>query len=347
MNKREVLAGLLDRAGLVGAVLSARGHVRSPWLTVLTYHRVAEPGADPELDSGVIDATPAQFERQVAMLTRHFELVGIQDLVAFTEGQPLPPNPLLITFDDGYLDCFSTALPILRRYGARAVFFVATAYTEERCAFWWDRISFTLKRTQRAQVVLTRPRRIVLDVASSRDHAIKAVLQLVKTEYGLDLDELLEELSFQADVPWDRDAERRIADRTLMTWDHLRELKALGMDVESHSRTHRVLQTLSDDALERELSGSKRELEERLGAEVQTIAYPVGYPISGEPRIKRALQAAGYRIGFTNSTGVTPTVGRFDPFGVCRMAADIELSDAYFRSMVALPPLARKRAITV
>jgi peptidoglycan/xylan/chitin deacetylase (PgdA/CDA1 family) len=347
MNKRELLADALHRAGVLRAVWSARSRLRSPWLTVLTYHRVARLDADSNMDAGVVDATPEQFDAQMSTLAEHFQFIGIPELVAFTEGVPLPPNPVIVTFDDGYLDCYTTALPILRRYGGRAVFFIATAYTEERCAFWWDRISYTLKRTERQQITLTRPREILLDLSGDRDRAIRRVLDLVKTEYALDLDELLDELSYQAGVPWDREEERRMVDQTLMTWDHLRELKGLGMDVESHSRTHRVLQTLPDEALARELRGSKRELEAKLGAAVHTIAYPVGYPIGGEARIRRALDDAGYRLGFTNATGVTPTRGRpLDRFDVRRLAMDLDISEAFFRTFVAIPPLARKRELT-
>ena len=61
-----------------------------------------------------------------------------------------------------------------------------------------------------------------------------------------------------------------------MTWDDVRALAGAGMDIESHTRTHRVLDTLDRDQLRDELVGSRRDLEAQLGRPIRAIAYPVG-----------------------------------------------------------------------
>ena len=98
---RSTLATVLDKAKLPGLLLSLRARTASPWITVLTYHRVAPVEAAADFDDGVVDVTPDAFDRQVAFVARSFDLVGIEDLIAFRRGAKLPKNPLLITFDDG------------------------------------------------------------------------------------------------------------------------------------------------------------------------------------------------------------------------------------------------------
>src|SRR5216110_1527820 len=139
--KRVQLAQALDRMGVWGLVLEARARALLPrkMLTVLTFHRVAPPDA-PGFDPDVSDTTPEVFDRQVGMVKRYFTLVDTAALDAHRIGAPLPPNPALITFDDGYRDNHDQALPILLRHGARAVFFVATRYVDERRLYWWERI---------------------------------------------------------------------------------------------------------------------------------------------------------------------------------------------------------------
>src|SRR6185436_8186185 len=107
---------------------------------------------------------------------------------------------------------------------------------------------------------------------------------------------------------------------------HVRALARAGMDVESHGKHHRVLQTLHADALDDELTGSRTELEAQLGRPVRAIAYPVGRRIAREARIRDALAAAGYRLGMSNKTGVNrlwplPLRGVLpvDPFDVRRL----------------------------
>ena len=77
---------------------------------------------------------------------------------------------------------------------------------------------------------------------------------MVKTTRLLDLDRFLDDLATRADAPWDAATERRLADRLIMTWDDVRTLRKSGMDVGSHTRTHRVLQTPNQRRAESELA---------------------------------------------------------------------------------------------
>ena len=127
-----------------------------------------------------------------------------------------------------------------------------------------------------------------------------------------------------------------------MTWDHARALRKAGMDVQSHTRTHRVLQTLTPDEVQDELEGSRTDLARELGEPIRAVAYPVGNPLSVASSIRPALVKAGYEIGFTNGTGPTSLREPLDPFGIGRQTVERALSEALFLSMLALPELAAK-----
>lgn len=94
-------------------------------LPVLLYHHVGAtlPGTYPSLT-----IAPNQFERQVTWLARRgFTGVSSSDVVAWLgEGDPLPPRPLLLTFDDGYASLDEFAFPVLRRHGFTAIVFLVT-----------------------------------------------------------------------------------------------------------------------------------------------------------------------------------------------------------------------------
>ncbi len=339
---RSKLASVLGRMGLPALVLSLRkAGVLRPWIPVLTYHRVARPDEVGTLDAGVVDVTPEAFDDQIGFLARWFDLVGLDELVAFRRGGKLPPNPLLITFDDGYLDNHTTALPILRAHGARAAFFIATSYVEERRLFWWDKVNHFVKRSTERAVEIVYPRRLALDLSTEREkrRSVSALLRIIKDHYGLDLDRFLAEVSRATGVILDRAEESELADRTLMTWDHVRALRLAGMDVGSHTRTHRVLQTLASDELARELAGSRQDLERVLGEPVRTVSYPVGKALAYTPGIRNAVRAAGYELGFSNGTGVNHA-WRFDPLDARRIAMDVDVTPSFYRAMVAVPYLA-------
>jgi peptidoglycan/xylan/chitin deacetylase (PgdA/CDA1 family) len=343
MAKREICE-LLDSAGALDAILRARAKSAWPWLTVLTYHRIhPEPDNQP-FDRGVIDATPVEFEKQVATLRRYFTMIGLDDLRRHMRGGALPSNPAILTFDDGYRDCYDRALPILLRHGVKATFFIATAYVNERKVFWWDRISYLIHQSPLERIELEYPIRASIELGSKKSEAIEQLLRIIKRWHNLDVERFLEGLTVCSGARWDSAIERRYADELIMTWDQIRALRRAGMDIQSHTRTHRVLQTVPHDELVSELAGSRKDLELELGERVSCVAYPVGRPIAREREIRAAVSAAGYELGFSNMNGVTWTWGRFDPLDVQRLAMGTDVPSAYFRGFLAVPWLAQAKA---
>ena len=94
-------------------------------LPVLMYHYVSRfPGA--------IAVSPEHFEDQCRGMAEHgWRGIGLDEAEGFLlKGAPLPPRSLLITFDDGYLDNYVYAWPILRKYGHKGVVFAVTERME-------------------------------------------------------------------------------------------------------------------------------------------------------------------------------------------------------------------------
>ncbi|MGN9912915.1 polysaccharide deacetylase family protein [Phytohabitans sp. LJ34] len=81
------------------------------------------------------------------------------------------------------------------------------------------------------------------------------------------------------------------AGRPELDWDQLAALRAGGVEIGSHSHTHRPLDCLGADELRAEVTGSRHVLEDGLGAAVDSFAYPFGY--HGD-RVRRAVLLAGY-----------------------------------------------------
>jgi peptidoglycan/xylan/chitin deacetylase (PgdA/CDA1 family) len=313
-------------------------------LSIVTYHHISDADPGYPYDPQVADATPAQFRRQIEMLARYCTPIGVDELVRAVHGAPLPRNPVMVTFDDGYRSCHDVALPILRAVGVRATFFVATSFISERKLYWWERIALVIHKARKRRATLRYPERLAIDL--DEPAVSDKLTDVVKNTSSLDVDRFLAELVQAFEIEWSPQIEAGYADQLIMTWDQVRALARAGMDVESHGKHHRVLQTLDDAALQDDLSGSKVDLEAQLGRPVRAVAYPVGRRINGERRIRAAVAQAGYQIGLSNHSGVNrwlPPALRglapIDPFDVRRLATDRELSDAMFLMQVALPRL--------
>lgn len=344
---RARVMGWLDRFGTFDLVLRARARTQAPVLSVLCYHSIGDPDAGYCFDPDVIDATPEQFWAHLSVLDRHFTVIGIDTLCAGLAGGTLPPNPLLISFDDGYRSCVDTALPILQEFGFPATFFIATHYVSERRLYWWDRIAYLLAKSPHQRITLTYPEPIEVDLSTrglrAQGQARQQLLRVVKQQRDLDLERFLSELGAASGVAWDEALETRLANQLIMTWDDVRELGKAGMDIQSHTRKHRVLQTLSSDRLAEELAGSRADIARELGRPARTVAYPVGYSIRDEPEIRRAVQDAGYELGFTAGTGFNYLWRKLDAFDVRRISMERDCSMSLFRGQLAVPPLAYVR----
>jgi peptidoglycan/xylan/chitin deacetylase (PgdA/CDA1 family) len=292
------------------------------------------------LDEGVVDATPEQLSRQLAFVKRWFDPIGIHELAAFASGDgALPPNPLMVTFDDGYRDNHDVVLPLLLKHGVRAVFFVATDYVDRRRIFWWDRVNLLVGRSGQDRLVLSYPEPLVLPLegAVARRAAVRRLLRIIKDRPRLDLARFLEEVERATGVAVSAEEEVRLADATVMTWSHAAALLRAGMDVQSHTHTHRVLQTLNGDDLEMELRLSRRMIADVLGQPPVALSYPVGRaPLGDAPQIRQAVRDAGYQLGLTNGTGANRAKA-LDALDVRRLSMDATLGDSFFRAMLALP----------
>ena len=341
MNKRMLLAEFCDRTGATELLFAFNRRTKARQLSVLTFHRVADIGPGYPFDDGVVDTSPSEFDRQLAIIRKHLNPVTLGEVRAFVEtGAPLPTNPVLVTFDDGYLDNYTVALPLLRRHGIPATFFIASDYLTRRRMFWWDRIAYTIKASRRSTLSLMTPKPLELDIATpdAKAKSLRRVLRLVKTTYGLDLERFLDEVACAAAIPWSDEIERRLANELLMTWDHVRVLAAEGMEIQSHTRTHRVLQTLRPEELVEELDGSRADLERELGRPIYAVSYPAGHGIDGRPDgIRSALARAGYQLGFTNAAGAQSLRGAIDRYNVKRIALDAHTPEPLFRAMLAMP----------
>jgi len=115
---------------------------RRDLLRVLTYHRIDEPDARPELDPALISATPETFDEQMEYVASRYRVVSMPELLeARRSGAMLPPRSVMVTVDDAYCDFESHAWPILKKYRIPVTLFVPTGYPDRPDrAFWWDRL---------------------------------------------------------------------------------------------------------------------------------------------------------------------------------------------------------------
>jgi peptidoglycan/xylan/chitin deacetylase (PgdA/CDA1 family) len=131
----------------------------------------------------------------------------------------------------------------------------------------------------------------------------------------------------------------------MLHWDRLRELAAGGIEIGAHSHSHPQLDTLTPRRARQEITLSRRLLQEAIGAEVETFAYPNGY---SSARVRRLVRAEGFRA----ACGVKDTFSseHDDRFALARLmirsSTRTEEVERWLDRSAAPPPRSRERART-
>ena len=297
-NKRKALVRGLDALGLTRMLAIA---AKRPGLLVLGYHRIGSP--DGETFEGVVSADTATFERQIRNLKDHFQLLTLEDVLTLAEsGFDLTEPSAMISFDDGYLDNFTEAMPILQSVGAPATFFLPSGFLEHPRPFWWDHVAIVLHQSRCDQLSLDWPVPTTFNFAGSGRAAAQGMIISWFLE-GRIADEaaFLEHLEMQSLVFLDGPSLGR---ELLMNRAQARAMGDAGLGIGSHGRTHRSLSRLLELEQQEELSRSKRDIKTITGHSVEAIAYPFGVAGAFDEALMRRSQAVGYRLGFTFEGGI-------------------------------------------
>lgn len=266
------LTGLWSRGG------------RNGRLVVLIYHRVL-PNADP-LHPGEPDLDT--FRWQMAAVAATCNVLPLTEAVERLACHSLPPRAVAITFDDGYADNLTQALPVLYEFDLPATVFVASGFIDGGI-MWNDRVIETLRRVPDGEIDLSpvnlEPAQV--DGVDARHSLIQTVIDHLKylplDERKQRADELADHLS--VDLP----------DDLMLTTSQLKMLAAGGVEVGAHTVNHPILSRLSAGQAQEEIIDSRSHLEDILQQPVGLFVYPNGQTGKdyGDEHAKM-LRAAGF-----------------------------------------------------
>jgi peptidoglycan/xylan/chitin deacetylase (PgdA/CDA1 family) len=332
-NKKNFLAQVLFGTNtLMERLLGAQSSDR---LLILAYHRIGElPGPGYPFQNELISGTPDEFDRQLAFLKRHFNVVNFHMLAELeARGESFPPNCVVITFDDGYADNYEVALPILQSHGLTASVFLSTGFIDKQEPFWFEMLSYFIMRMEPGVLSLSRAQFRVevtesnrLEVRGSLGRGMRVVSDATRL---LMLDELREQSGVQP-------TKNEIDLVRPLTWDQVRALDSAGIEIGSHTVSHPFLVQLRDEELAVELADSKKRIEQELGRPVSSLSYPTGGSEYFDSRSVRVADECGYRfaVSYDHATVQTSKMRRFQ---IPRIHVEPDVGLPLFKANLMLP----------
>jgi len=263
-------------------------------ITILIYHRVLNK-YDPYREDDVLESA---FDAQMRILSRFYRIMTLSDAVAAQAEGRLPYRAVVITFDDGYADNFDVALPILRKYGITATFFVATGFLDGG-RMWNDTIIDAVAQSNETILDLTD-----IDMGSYDCNGMgnrkSTVERLIGELKYLPIEERLMRCARVLQA-----TRTTLSNDLMMKSDQVRTMADAGMEIGGHTVNHPILSQVGDEIAANEIADGKAELEDMTQKEVTSFAYPNGRP-GQDFQDKHAImvEQAGFKAAVTTERGM-------------------------------------------
>ncbi len=323
-------------------LLHSLQRMRAWWqndLRILAYHRVM-PLPDPQtfnFDLELISTSPERFREQMQLLKKNFRPTRLTDVVAALDaGESLPPDTVVVTFDDGYDDNYRIAYPILREIGVPATFFVSTGHIDSGRPFAYDWLAHMILCSGAPRLSLPELD-IDLTMPSSRSERRLLVGRILLEMKGLGALEQSAMIT-RLERDWHMPGDVGPADCRPMTWTQLREMQAAGFEIGSHGVHHRMLAKLPQQDMESEIRQSKAALVRELGITTALMSYPVGGDRAFNGSVMEATRRAGFQLAVCYICGTNPLPAA-NRFALQRLPVERTMGPGWFAAMLTMPYL--------
>ena len=232
--------------------------------------------------------TPEMFERDLIYLKQHFNPISYEQAFdSLCRNARREPNNVLLTLDDGYAECFTIVRPLLLKHGIPCIFFVTTAFIDNKRMFYRNKVSLCIER-----------------VSTFGNTELGKFLKQVKANFGQDLRDLKSFLRWIKSLQYEDeetiegvcgilglDLDEYLAiQRPYLSSGQVRRLVSDGFTIGGHSKNHPRLGRLTDKEIEYELVGSCETVRALTGQERVPFCFPFSGHGVNESLLERLLE---------------------------------------------------------
>ena len=239
---------------------------------------------------------------QLEYLHRHFRVIPLSQLMSqLQSGRALDSHTVALTIDDGRRNCYEYLFPLLRRFRMPATFFVVSSFVRGEDWIWTDKVLWLAEHRKRPNFL--SPERI---------DSFFAMLNSLRPEVR---DAHIEALALSMGLRIPKTPPPQYAP---CSWSELQEMVNSGLvEIGSHTVSHPILSTLSDEECWQELTVSRTHLEEGLGGKVTAFCFPNGKPSDFRSNQIKLLKDAGYTSAVVTRYGMVSEGA--DPYDLPRI----------------------------
>ena len=279
------------KSRIVRSIGAIGGFRASRWLTretpkVLMYHRFSEKPTPGRVHK-------SEFSRQIDYLARHFNVMRMDQLFKCMATNPAELiNVAVITVDDGYLDFYENAFPLLREAGIPATLFLTTHFADGDFWLWPDRVRYILEQSdyiETCEIPGFKQCNCYLDDNMREklwERIVAYLLSIEESRKQLWIEEFTERQGVNVPrVP--------TTQYSAVTWEQVREMAAANIEIGAHTRTHPSLGMISTSRLQYEITGAVSDIKWQTGWHPVSFCFPNGQRDDYTDTVKEYVKQAG------------------------------------------------------
>lgn len=218
---------------------------------------------------------------------------------------------VLLTFDDGYRNNLTTALPVIEKFEKKAIIFITTEFISRK-AYPYELELASVIEHRDGLIVPDRKMSIDIGDRSSEECTYQRLRRPLKTKSHAAREAFMEKLAVLNGYKRDR-----FQDEPILSWEEVIELDRHSLvTIGAHTRTHPVLTRRFPWTAYREMKSSKQVLERMLGREVKHFSYPYG---RNNILVRTLARLAGFRWAFTTERRRIENLSTCNPMALPRL----------------------------
>lgn len=279
----------------------AKGFLKSlqPKAIILLYHRVIDLEIDPQMLAISIN----NFESQIQYLSEKYTVVPVKDLLS-SKLTWSSKRKLAITFDDGYFDNYSNALPILKKYKVPATIFVSSGFIGSKNEFWWDELErAVLINPNIPDSLIIKINGIIHKYDNVKLNKEIVYYNLVKIFQTLPIDQIKDVIEYLK--RWGRVEKNARNTHRCMDLEELVYASNSGLiEIGAHTVNHCKLSNENIAVQKNEIEFSKKQLEKFIGKDISIFAYPFGASSDYTHESLNFVKDIGFSLGLSATQGL-------------------------------------------
>jgi len=324
-------AGRLARD--ITAGIAAPGVAATEWrrrrLLILGYHGIAVD--DEHLWDGTVYMPPDLFRRRLSILQKaKCAVLPLGTALHRLYEGTLPPRAVALVFDDGFHDFARVAAPLLSEFGYTATVYVSSYYAEFNRPIFDSMLNYLLWKGSDKSISLPEvfAGQVRLDERGRRDVGMRVRATAFEGILsGRDKDRLLAKIAHALDIDYEHLCQKRLLH--MMNAREVRQMKALGHDIQMHTHRHRV--SRKREWFAREIHDNRRWIEREIGgARPVHLSFPGGV---WQPVAREWLTELGVQSATTCRPGLADA--RSDRLRLPRFIDHAHVHESAFRGWVA------------